>query len=117
MALATGMDVEEVCRADQLCSGLKAGAEGAVHAMRDLFEDQAGSGWRLLLVDASNAFNSVNREAALWSTSPGVYDSFQHLSWLCYTCGTWLLYSMEGVNQGDHLSMMMYAVVMLPLIR
>ena len=52
MALATGMDVEKLCGTDQLCSGLKAGIEGAVYTMRELFEDNAGSGWGLLLVDA-----------------------------------------------------------------
>ena len=44
MALAIGVDVEEVCKTDELCSGLKAGIKGAVHAMRDLFEENAGTG-------------------------------------------------------------------------
>jgi len=39
-----------------------------VHTMRELFEEKAGTGWGLLLVDAKNAFNSVNREAALWNS-------------------------------------------------
>ena len=30
MALATGIDVEDLCRVNQLCSGLRAGIEGAV---------------------------------------------------------------------------------------
>ena len=42
--------------------------------MHDLFESEAGSGWGILLVDA---FNSVNREAALWNARilcPDVLD-------------------------------------------
>ena len=62
MALATGMDVEQICKTHQLCSGLQAGFEGAVNAMLDLHEEKAGTGWGVLLVDARHAFNSVNRK-------------------------------------------------------
>ena len=52
MALATRLDVEEVCGTDQLCSRAKAGIEPAIHSMRDIFlRDGTES---LLLVDASN---------------------------------------------------------------
>ena len=64
MAAATCADVEELYGTNQLCSGLKAGIEGAVHAMNELFEESLGTGWGLLLVDA---FNSVSRVAALWN--------------------------------------------------
>ena len=44
----------------QVSVGQIAGCEAAIHAMRELFSDAAA-----LLVDASNAFNSVNHQAAL----------------------------------------------------
>ena len=47
----------------QTCSGLKAGIEAAIHAMHDKFEDESTKA--ILLVDAENAFNKLNRKAAL----------------------------------------------------
>ena len=47
----------------QVCAGQKSGGEAAIHAMRNIFEaDETDAA---LLVDASNAFNSLNRAAAL----------------------------------------------------
>ena len=46
-----------------VCAGQKSGGEAAIHAMRNIFEaDETDAA---LLVDASNAFNSLNRAAAL----------------------------------------------------
>ena len=47
----------------QVCSGHKSGSEAAVHAMNSLFQHEETDA--VLLVDASNAFNSLNRAAAL----------------------------------------------------
>ena len=60
-----GADAKVIYGADQLCAGLEAGIEAAVHAMNDLFSEHAGLGWGVLLVDAANAFNSLNRQTAL----------------------------------------------------
>ena len=43
MARAVGVDAEIVCGADQLCAGLKSGAEGAIHAMSGLFDSGRSS--------------------------------------------------------------------------
>ena len=47
----------------QVGVGQIAGCEAAIHAMRELYSDASSEA--ALLVDASNAFNSVNRQAAL----------------------------------------------------
>ena len=47
----------------QLCAGQEAGIEAAVHTIQSLIEqDETES---VLLVDAQNAFNSLNRQVAL----------------------------------------------------
>ena len=47
----------------QLCARQHTGCEAAVHAMREIFADQITEG--ILLVGASNAFNSLNCHATL----------------------------------------------------
>ena len=47
----------------QVCAGQDGGCEAAIHAMKDMFDEDDVDG--VLLVDASNAFNRLNREVAL----------------------------------------------------
>ena len=62
--LATiGNDIQEVAGALQLCTGQQAGGESAVHAMRKISDDPDTEA--VLLVNVSNAFNTLNRNVAL----------------------------------------------------
>ena len=56
-------DIQRAAGTLQTCSGIEAGIEGAIHAMRETFELKTSEG--MLLVDATNAFNNLNRDAAL----------------------------------------------------
>lgn len=56
-------DLINASGAMQVCASQKSGEEAAIHAMRNIFEaDETDAALR---VDASNAFNSLNRAAAL----------------------------------------------------
>ena len=44
----------------QICAGHPAGCEAAIHALRNVFAEDA-----VMLVDADNAFNRLNRAVAL----------------------------------------------------
>ena len=56
-------DISEAAGNLQLCAGQEAGCEAAVHAMQSLFH--SSSTQAVLLADASNAFNSLNRRVSL----------------------------------------------------
>ena len=47
----------------QLCAGQPAGCEAAVHAMSEIFAEEETDA--VLLLDAANAFNSINRKVML----------------------------------------------------
>ena len=60
-------DIQEVVGGSyQLCVGQACGCEVAIHALSNLFEkDTKDTTEGVLLVDASNAFNNLNRKATL----------------------------------------------------
>ena len=104
----------------QTCAGHGAGAEAAVHAMRELFSLEGTDG--ILLIDASNAFNCLNRRVALHNvqiTCPAIstyiINTYRQFSTL-YVAGGKKLLSMEGTTQGDPLAMAWYSLSTVVLI-
>ena len=71
---------------DQLACGMQSGIEGAVHAISALYDDHFSDGWEFLLMDATNAFNSVNGAAALWNARV-----------LWQSCGRFLFNNYKGI--------------------
>ena len=57
------LDILEAAGPLQLCAGQDAGCEAAIHAMRYIYSDSSTQG--VLLVDAMNAFNCLNRQVSL----------------------------------------------------
>ena len=55
-------DIQEAAGSLQTATSLKAGAEVAIRTMRTIFEDPTTE--RVILVDASNTFNNLNRTVA-----------------------------------------------------
>ena len=63
-----GSEAKSACGTTQLVGGLEAGIEGAIHAMRVLWEEhRKDEDWGFLLIDARNALNEDNRTAMLWA--------------------------------------------------
>ena len=90
-----------------------------MHAVRSAFEDDDTEA--VLLVDASNAFNSLNRKTALHNirslcpTLSTILINTYRSDPVCFVDGD-TLHSREGTTQGDPLAMPMYALAM-PLIQ
>ena len=59
-------DIQEPAGSFQMATGLQLDAKAAIHSMKEIFDDKQTDS--VILVDASNAFNSLNRNAALHNT-------------------------------------------------
>ena len=113
-------DIMESAGSLQLCAGQKAGCEAAAHAMREIYEEAETDA--VLFVDASNAFNSMNRAALLHNIRylcPAMSTYLQN----CYRNPSRLFVgegvevpSAEGTTQGDPLAMPGYGIGILPLL-
>ena len=98
----------------------KCGSEAAIHAMRSIFDaDETDA---VLWIDASNAFNPLNRTAALHNIralcptlATYVINTYRQPARLFITGGEELR-SAEGTTQSDTLSMSLYAISLKPLI-
>ena len=104
----------------QVCAEQEAVFEDIIHAMHSIFEEESSEA--VLLVDASNAFNSVSREAFLHNVSiicPPISTYVQN----CYSVHSRLfiigggeIKSTEGTAQWYPIAMAVYAIAIIPLI-
>ena len=109
--------------AGQVGVGIRGGAEAAVIAVRKALQKKKGSLWTLK-VDPENAFNTIDREAVLQA----VKESFPELeAWyrFCYGASANLFCegevlpfgSSQGVQQGDPLGPLLFALGLLRTCR
>ena len=104
----------------QLCLGQKCGIEYAIHTLRNQYSKFSADA--VLLIDAENAFNSLNLKLALkniGNTCPSlltaIQNSYSNPSKLFVNKKT--IYSQEGTTQGDPLTTARYGLAIIPLIK
>ena len=114
-------DIQEAAGPLQIATGLKNGAEAAIHLMQEIFATKQTDA--VILVYAKNAFNSLNRNVALHSIqiicppfSTIMINTYRHSSRLIVLEAKDIL-SDEGTTQGDNLAMPFYALGLAPLLR
>ncbi len=75
-------DIQEAAGTTQLCAGQISGIEAAVHATRTSYENEETEA--ILLVDATNAFNSLNNIRSLCPTlSTMLINTYRQPTQLC----------------------------------
>ena len=116
-------DVMEAAGPIQACSGLRSGCEAAIHAMRDVFSRPETE--CVLLVDATNAFNCMNRSVALHNVryvcpplSKYLHNTYSNSVNLFLRDGNKnvTLSAGEGTTQGDPPASGWYAISTIPII-
>ena len=104
----------------QLCGGHVGGCEVGVHAVVDMFNDADTEG--VIQIDASNAFNSINRSLLLHNAkiicpqmATYIYNSYCAPARL-FIVGGEEISSSEGTTQGDPIAMQTYGIGLTPLL-
>ncbi len=115
-------DIRAACGSLQVCAGMEGGCEAAIHAVRTMFEEDETEA--ALLIDASNAFNSVKRECTLKNIAvlcPAFFiflvNTYRRPIRLLIPAWREEILSLEGTTQGDPAAMGMYALSVLPLLK
>ena len=104
----------------QLCAGQSVGCEAVVLTLHNMFAETNCEG--IIMVDASNAFNSLNRAVTLCNI-PRLCPVLSPIIINTYRCQAELfvmgrdIHSKEGTTQGDPLAMAFYAIAILQLIK
>ena len=113
-------ELQRTCGAMQLCAGMPSGCEAGAEALQQLWENPEVE--PVLLIDAPNAFNKMNRAEALnsaWARCPILGRPLQNMYGVTSTLrledGS-AIDSEEGTTQGCPLGMAMFAVSSLPMI-
>ena len=112
-------DIPAAAGPHQLCAGQIAETEAADHALRSVFNHNDSDA--ILLVDATNAFNSINCSVALHNIQQ-LFPLLAHILINTYRSPASMfvsgdiIISEKGTTQGDPLTMPMYAIAIIPLI-
>ena len=114
-------DIQDSAGPLQMSTGLRGGAEAAIHAMKNIYEEETTDA--IILVDAANAFNRLNRLVALHNIqylsnafSTVLINTYRHPARLFIVGGGEIL-SNEGTTQGDTLAMAFYGIGTNPILR
>ena len=116
-------DISKAAGPLQTCTGVKSGIEAAIHSMREIFEKDETEA--VLLVDAENAFNNLNRSAALKNIKvlcppfhQYLQNTYQKPAQLIIQGDKEyeIILSEEGTTQGDVTAMGKYGLATKPLV-
>ena len=112
-------DVLKTAGSLQVCDWQEAGAEAAMHTVYDICKDHITEA--VLLIDAENALNTINKKAMLLNISVKCPIIFMYISHCYYKpsrlfiIGGTEIISKEGTTQGDPTAMAEYALGVAPL--
>ena len=102
-------DIQQAGGPRQTATGLQGGEKAAIHSMKLMFTKESIDG--VILVDASNLFNLLNRKAALHNIQiicpefSTVFVNTYRLPVCIFIQGGGEILSVEGITHGDNVTL------------